>query len=1264
MNNFEFRMTLRKVLAMFLCAAMGLGALPAVGMAVQEDAPAPEPNLGVASVTVGDEYLATYSSLPEAAADANTHEDAVVTLYADCALEESLVLSGNLTLELNGHAIGYAADAGAAIIVEDAGLTVQDTAGGGRIWSAGGPAIYAQGENTNLYIRGGSFTGLSGLYCEGIASLEADGARIEAMETAAVMLINVASASFGADLRLLCGMDAVFGLALYAHNSTVAPISAGYFNGGIVGVSLAEGFVLSEESVYYDETESLAYAVPVLAQPMDIEGTLMLRAQSGLLLTAAQLAQTPAALQYSWYRDGALIEGETKAFYVLSSADEGREISAALTAGGNSLLSESYLVPFPEAAEETEIAAVVGNDEFVSLADAVMAANARGGCTIQLMADVEALFEPLVFMAPDITLDLNGHSIYSYAQSCAIEVLSTGFTLTDSLGNGALLQLSTLGALHLTDAAALSAQADIRVENAFVFAAEGPALLLYGGQAAAELQDASLMGGIVSLSALSIKVAGESLVCASHTAIYAYGNSVISISGESRVSGETAIYAGEGVELLLQGGYYAASQTLFAGTAPQLSEGYAFDETPSGYFTAADDGTLYFRAAIPFTGSLSIEGSHNVDETLTAICTLDVAYAALRFVWYGADTPEGSFEMLAEGEQYTLTEADAGRCIKLVVLGVSNETDSYAGRLESEIITVAIPEEDEELSAVPTAEPSTEPSDEPSDEPNDEPSMTPSVESTPTPVETPAATPTVEPTMETGEAPTTAPVTEQTPEPAAEQTPAPGAETLGASGLDVSGAPVMTPDASNTAEPTEENSQIESSPTPEFTEEPPETSEPSMEPTPAEQPDPTPVLTQAAHITLPGTGETLYFDSFDDAFAYAVQNGTAALPLTITLEKDAEIAYNPGCTGAYAIDLNGYALYGRLELMPMLFNNAYVSRRLEADGTYVYMRYTGDTSAYDQCGYFGVALSPADGISLNYFVLADYASRVEGVYFWKNGAAVVRKTADKQDINGFACSLYSYTGIAAKDMSDALYCCMYFMDGDAVVYINFASKATSVEIAACEILASATDEKLIQLLVDMLDYGAKVQIYKDYNTGSLANRYLSYLLLADNTHYASDYSRTEPYDFSTFQSGTVVQAAEDAALDALLSSTSLGLGSTVSVNLYLDVAGSGYTAENLRLLVWTDAQEGYVYGSQTLSLTLRSVTDKAGSDYAAVLGGIRPSQMRTKLYIAVYDTEHNMLGSVKCVSVEGFAGEYEATDTMDVVSALLHYSVSAEAYGR
>lgn len=94
----------------------------------------------------------------------------------------------------------------------------------------------------------------------------------------------------------------------------------------------------------------------------------------------------------------------------------------------------------------------------------------------------------------------------------------------------------------------------------------------------------------------------------------------------------------------------------------------------------------------------------------------------------------------------------------------------------------------------------------------------------------------------------------------------------------------------------------------------------------------------------------------------------------------------------------------------------------------------------------------------------------------------------KATIKGVPHFTISFTGIAAKEMGDSIYVCIYNADGEAVSGVWMDS---ALKYALRAYNAEGAKEKEKRMLIDMLNYGAAAQQLFGYNTENLANATLT-----------------------------------------------------------------------------------------------------------------------------------------------------------------------------
>ncbi len=98
------------------------------------------------------------------------------------------------------------------------------------------------------------------------------------------------------------------------------------------------------------------------------------------------------------------------------------------------------------------------------------------------------------------------------------------------------------------------------------------------------------------------------------------------------------------------------------------------------------------------------------------------------------------------------------------------------------------------------------------------------------------------------------------------------------------------------------------------------------------------------------------------------------------------------------------------------------------------------------------------------------------------------------------CYVYDYTGIAAKEMNDDIYTVAYVKDSSGNYTYSELSKFSILQYAYIKLGytgAASTNQKFIDLLQAMLNYGEEAQKYFSYNTDALPYSHKYYQLCLD-----------------------------------------------------------------------------------------------------------------------------------------------------------------------
>ena len=247
--------------------------------------------------------------------------------------------------------------------------------------------------------------------------------------------------------------------------------------------------------------------------------------------------------------------------------------------------------------------------------------------------------------------------------------------------------------------------------------------------------------------------------------------------------------------------------------------------------------------------------------------------------------------------------------------------------------------------------------------------------------------------------------------------------------------------------------------------------------------------------------------------------------------------------------------------------------------------------------------------------------------------------------------VFSYPGIAAAQMNDAIRATLYIKDASGKEYVSPVLN-TSVATYLDGLLGIyANDSKMLTLIMDMLNYGAAAQIYFDRHADALVNEafesfktYASYAS-ADFTSVLEDLSATENADG---KAGKL--------------NIGLDLGTRIGIQ-YKVTLPSGIAAEDVSLVI-ADANGNTL---ETLALTGEDVTVDSRGRYIISFYGSTSKDMRRVVYATAYANGEAITGTY-AYSISTYAwGVQENASAMDtklvaVTRMMMLYGDSAVAY--
>ena len=255
-------------------------------------------------------------------------------------------------------------------------------------------------------------------------------------------------------------------------------------------------------------------------------------------------------------------------------------------------------------------------------------------------------------------------------------------------------------------------------------------------------------------------------------------------------------------------------------------------------------------------------------------------------------------------------------------------------------------------------------------------------------------------------------------------------------------------------------------------------------------------------------------------------------------------------TGTFTSPATGKAVTGKLfwvdgENTKVERNTAYIWKFVPDDPCYkptvgALVPYSASNTV-TLASFFGANVNLGNTLDMNFYIKTDTVADTGYAEIVRERAGVAEETvtvqlSDCEKNNGYY--VITYSGLAAKEMTDKLYVTVYDADGNQVSEVM----EDSMQDYAMRMLPNATSAEEQTLYVDMLNYGAAAQEHFTYNTSNLANSQLTEEQKAYGTQSMTLYSLNRPVRNYVAYAGA-----------------NLDLESRIFMNLYAkaDVVGEG-----------------------------------------------------------------------------------------------------------
>ena len=289
----------------------------------------------------------------------------------------------------------------------------------------------------------------------------------------------------------------------------------------------------------------------------------------------------------------------------------------------------------------------------------------------------------------------------------------------------------------------------------------------------------------------------------------------------------------------------------------------------------------------------------------------------------------------------------------------------------------------------------------------------------------------------------------------------------------------------------------------------------------------------------------------------------------------------------------------------------------------------------------GASLTLYDNLTINYKVSKAFFEEngYENPYvkFVFNGE---EKIVDKYTIVDDK-YVFDFSDIAPNQMSDTISATLYAEFNG----IEFASETKEYSVATyCySMLEKCSADEYAEfrtLLVDLLNYGEKSQIYTDYNIDDLVMRALTAEQKAWGTSVVPEFTSVMDKEYAVIDNPTVIWKGA-------------GLNLQDSVTIRFKIAAESIDGLTIKV---TTANKTWKIPSSEFKTT--------DGGYYIYFDGLNAGQMREPIYLTVYDGETAVSNTV-CYSIESYA--YSKKDDadeklVDLINAMMKYGDSAYSY--
>lgn len=294
--------------------------------------------------------------------------------------------------------------------------------------------------------------------------------------------------------------------------------------------------------------------------------------------------------------------------------------------------------------------------------------------------------------------------------------------------------------------------------------------------------------------------------------------------------------------------------------------------------------------------------------------------------------------------------------------------------------------------------------------------------------------------------------------------------------------------------------------------------------------------------------------------------------------------------------------------------------------------------------FYGTSLSLQHNFAINYKVKKELTQKYTDFYVVVEMNGATTELSDYTEDGAYLS--FRFKNIAPQKIGDSVTATLYAKENGEEVKTNpyvFGVKAYCEK--ALGIYSDDAYAALRTLIVDLLRYGAKAQVYTGYKADTLSDADLTAAQLAWGTQGDPVLANHFVKDLTVIENPAVIWKGAGLVLDS-------------AVTLKLKFAAESVDGLKVRIAI---------ENGDTIEVNSAYFRYDVTEDvYVLHVNGLNADQMSQKLELTVLDADYNAVSNTAQYSIESYAYEKQNSTIpglADLVKAMMHYGNAAKAYG-